>query len=895
MHRPSENSGWIHRLLAAAIVGWWGFVSVAYLFVDESGLFAVSGLVTGRAVAAALGVVVAVAAVGVAVGIATRSLRTGLALLAALTAAVALVAAVPSPLASFLELPDGARAVAVVIAFTLGGAGIRIGTRLVDATLSPATVAAFAGLPLVAVTVVSGSLVVMLGALWLLVTAWVIGTSVVDGLALRTPGEDAEPGRDLVIEAACGLALLALVMLALATAGYAGRTHLAVIWTLSTPVVVWRLIRVGVRLAPRSWTRPLGWSLPEAMAAGMYAGLLVVFLIGALAPETGSDALNNRVAIPASVARTGALEPRLELIQTYSTLAGEMLVAALSPFASTQALRVLQFWLACILMISCPTPRLSTGARVPAWPFLLPFWASTVVWWQFFNGFVDLMQLWFVCIAIMALQRWTMAPLRPGWAAMAGLLCGTAAGIKLNTTVVVLVLAAAIMGFGVARKVPRRCVTNAVIWLVVGAGLTLGPWLFRSWLLTGNPVFPWANLLFGSPLGLPVAAAITYGLPIDLQAWRIPWKMVFAPQGFVELGSYHPLLIGLLASGMVLFRWWRRDAWLWLLAGGGYGAFWMATDQNLRYGFVAAYCLSVFVARAFVAWLTPSSTRTQVIAWVLLVGSLAGFAVSAVRPTFWARGSLSGPAFPAGVLLGTESERSYLSTHTLTYACAVRLNERVGDHARVWLLPPLRDHLYFDAVTISEFHGTEPVLRPLRALLEQTDGATIVEGLESLGVTHIGVHQTLNPSLQLAAAGRPMVLSAAFARRHLVLECEDRGFKLYRVQEVDASAEPEQPASSAVAPEIAGDVFVAPFPNPVTVCDGSGLGITTISWRAPGESAIEIRVRAPDGPLLASAGPVGSVSTGKWVSDGMAFHLVGPRGLLASTVVNVSSQGCPTR
>ena len=83
-------------------------------------------------------------------------------------------------------------------------------------------------------------------------------------------------------------------------------------------------------------------------------------------------------------------------------------------------------------------------------------------------------------------------------------------------------------------------------------------------------------------------------------------------------------------------------------------------------------------------------------------------------------------------------------------------------------------------------------------------------------------------------------------------------------------------------------------PNPIRVCDGSGLGQTTISWDAPGVSSVEVRIHSPTGRLMAS-GQKGSTQTGKWVKDGMAFFLVDASNgeVLDKIVVEVTQKGCP--
>ncbi|HEX3746038.1 MAG TPA: ferritin-like domain-containing protein [Bryobacteraceae bacterium] len=61
-------------------------------------------------------------------------------------------------------------------------------------------------------------------------------------------------------------------------------------------------------------------------------------------------------------------------------------------------------------------------------------------------------------------------------------------------------------------------------------------------------------------------------------------------------------------------------------------------------------------------------------------------------------------------------------------------------------------------------------------------------------------------------------------------------------------------------------------PNPIPGV-GTGYGMTTISWNAPGASVIQIHVNSPTGPLLTDNGPSGSMATGPWVDNGTQFFL----------------------
>ncbi len=81
-------------------------------------------------------------------------------------------------------------------------------------------------------------------------------------------------------------------------------------------------------------------------------------------------------------------------------------------------------------------------------------------------------------------------------------------------------------------------------------------------------------------------------------------------------------------------------------------------------------------------------------------------------------------------------------------------------------------------------------------------------------------------------------------------------------------------------------------PDTLRVCDGSGLGVTTLEWDSP--RPVEIRVDSPEGPVFTGFTAGGRAETGKWVRDGTTFFLRDQGGRVEATVVvRVTTQGCP--
>ncbi len=85
---------------------------------------------------------------------------------------------------------------------------------------------------------------------------------------------------------------------------------------------------------------------------------------------------------------------------------------------------------------------------------------------------------------------------------------------------------------------------------------------------------------------------------------------------------------------------------------------------------------------------------------------------------------------------------------------------------------------------------------------------------------------------------------------------------------------PEVPTTYTATYQVRMVGTISALPNPMTVTDGTGLGIATLTWNSSGTSAVEVHVNSPSGPMfsLSSAG-AWTATTGKWVSNGTTFYL----------------------
>jgi len=92
-------------------------------------------------------------------------------------------------------------------------------------------------------------------------------------------------------------------------------------------------------------------------------------------------------------------------------------------------------------------------------------------------------------------------------------------------------------------------------------------------------------------------------------------------------------------------------------------------------------------------------------------------------------------------------------------------------------------------------------------------------------------------------------------------------------------------------------------PNPIQVCDGTGLGVTALSWTTFGATSTEVHVNAPNGALFKAGTSSGSGTTAKTVTEGMVFYLQNVSGglpltadnTLATVTMHLTTTGCTAR
>ncbi len=280
-----------------------------------------------------------------------------------------------------------------------------------------------------------------------------------------------------------------------------------------------------------------------------------------------------------------------------------------------------------------------------------------------------LAQALFVLLALAALLAW-MDEGDPGRLALAGWMAGSALGVSHACAPFALLLPlAALFGAGAGLDdAGRGARLRGALGLALATALGAAPFLLRTWLATGDPLYPWFQALF--PLKAhtcPYVAAMKAD-PVfarDGFHWvaflRYPWDVIMRPWQF---GGWAKSPGGmLLALGLPGLLYGGRRAWVAsALAVAGGAALWFVHRGALP----ALPCFALMTAVCGAAVVRLPRWRGAV-AVALLMGCLFGLGLHAMR----FRDQIP-------VLMGRETREAYLARRAPHYGAWAAVNARAA-------------------------------------------------------------------------------------------------------------------------------------------------------------------------------------------------------------------------
>lgn len=356
--------------------------------------------------------------------------------------------------------------------------------------------------------------------------------------------------KKFVFATALGLGLLAYLILAL---GLVGGLRPVWGWLLVVAfglTAVWqtlREVRRGRRQAAKAAATPVAWittvdflsPLPAPAPNRTLTVLLAILLVGtlglgfirALAPATAWDDLTYHLAAPKVYVQHARIlylpydhhsnfPFTLEMLYTLGLLLRGQTVAKLFHFAC--------FLLTILALVafgrdylgprvgwsSCPPPKQVRGEVVGLAAAAIFALAPTVMWetgtaYNEFGlalfqllavySFVEYLNLRSTVQSCEGKEVWA-APRQPAWITLTGVFCGLALGVKATGGLVLILLVGGGAVLGWIDRLSFRATSGAMVKLSLIAALIGSPWYVKSYVWTGNPVFPFAHGVFRSPL-----------------------------------------------------------------------------------------------------------------------------------------------------------------------------------------------------------------------------------------------------------------------------------------------------------------------------------------------------------------------------------------------------------
>ncbi len=509
-----------------------------------------------------------------------------------------------------------------------------------------------------------------------------------------------DPLAVLVFGGALGVAVLAAGAFALAAAQF-----LTPLWVMGWLGVLTGVAVMEVRTGPlaaccRAMAAAARAAQPRPVRA-LQAALGLLFLLvltRALLPPTAWDSLVYHLTAPRAYLAAGGYQPGLDISHAYfPSLVEQLFTVALA--AGSEAVPAVLHVFVAVLGVAGVwgflRPRLGqAGAAIGVGVLVSVASLATLAG----EAYVDWGVVTFGFLAFWALEQAHAGDSRR-WLVLSGVLAGMAMGSKYTGLYPVAGLGWLLV-WGAAHRFAHQPVRtfprwpDVLLWGVIAAA-TVGPWLLRDLVLTGNPVYPF--VFDGANWDAWKSAWVTRpgaGLAAEpLRMLAAPWEVtVIGREGGLYDASLGPLLLGLLPLALLATK---RDAWsgraLAVAAFGYCGWLAGAAQTSLlmqgRLLLPVAPFLAVAVAAGWqraVSLDLPSLRITRLLA---MVTALVVASTLAMQAAAW----VADPPLP--VLAGAESRSVYSLRKLGGYAAMVSEVNRLPSEARILFLWEPRTYL----------------------------------------------------------------------------------------------------------------------------------------------------------------------------------------------------------
>lgn len=293
-----------------------------------------------------------------------------------------------------------------------------------------------------------------------------------------------------VVVLATGSALLGVLVFFLFAAGVAGTHTFLAVGLILPAAACWRFAKGKAEVHPAQ--SPLAGPL-EPASKGILAVILgvygVFYGVHALAPEVQPDAVGYHLGIVSESLKLGSFPPQIGFYEMLPQGLG-MLFSFAFAFGQHSAAKLIHF----VFLAATFPLMMAVGQRLGLAPAVsgaaaVFYLLSPVVGTSGTSAYNDAALVFFTLAAFYTAIAWKQEG-DDRYLLPTGILAGFCYAIKMTGLLV--------PGLAVLYVLSRRRWRGALL-LAAGAALVIAPWMVRSAVATGNPVFPFFNRVFENP------------------------------------------------------------------------------------------------------------------------------------------------------------------------------------------------------------------------------------------------------------------------------------------------------------------------------------------------------------------------------------------------------------
>lgn len=355
------------------------------------------------------------------------------------------------------------------------------------------------------------------------------------------------------------------------------------------------------------------------------------------------------------------------------------------------------------------------------------FYTLPIVTFEATSAFVDLGLTVFGFLALYAFLEW-QARRETRWIVLSGVFSGFAAGTKyLGLTSILAISIMLLMESLSIKKFKFKYAAASFSKFFLASILVACPWYIKSWVFTGNPLFPFFFRFFGGKNWNTFSAeTLTGGLynyggmGSDLKSFILcPWNITLHGRVFDNGEWLGPLFLSFLPLLIFFYRDNKSVRTLFVYSA-IYYPFWFFISQQAKFLIPLLVVLSIIASYVIFRLFEFGRIMRYAVAGTLFIFFLFNSSVNAV---------FSAQFLP--VVFGLKSEDEFLSEKTELYNEIMYINQNLPETSK--LLIWTHNRFYLDRKYIPVY----PIEQGLIDYNKYRNAEELLSRLKELGITHI--------------------------------------------------------------------------------------------------------------------------------------------------------------